>query len=68
MKTLTIAVRGMSCEGCVRAVTNALQVVQGVKNVEVSLERQEATVTFDDTVAQTADLKLAVEEAGYETE
>jgi copper chaperone len=68
MKTLTIPVRGMSCEGCVRAVTNALQVVQGVKNVEVSLERQEATVTFDDTVSQAADLKMAVEEAGYDTE
>jgi copper chaperone len=68
MKTMTIAVRGMSCEGCVRAVTNALQVVQGVKNVEVSLERQEATVTFDDTLAQAEDLKVAVEEAGYDTE
>ena len=44
MKTIKIA--GMSCEHCVKAVTRVLTEVDGIKNISVSLERNEAV--FDE--------------------
>jgi copper chaperone len=42
----TIKIKGMSCHHCVKAVTAALQAVDGVDQVSVSLEKGEAT--FDE--------------------
>ena len=56
----------MTCEGCVKSVTRTLQSVPGVTNVEVSLSRGTAHVTFDTSKVRLADLKGAVERAGYE--
>ena len=56
----------MTCQGCVNSVTNALKAVFGVKQVNVSLERNQAAVTFDDTLATVNDLQKAIEEAGFE--
>jgi copper chaperone len=42
----TIKIKGMSCSHCVKAVTAALQAVDGVDRVKVSLEKGEAT--FDE--------------------
>jgi copper chaperone CopZ len=43
--TTILEVTGMTCMHCVRTVTQALQRVAGVDQVEVSLERQQALVT-----------------------
>lgn len=56
----------MTCEGCVKSVTRTLQSVPGVASVEVSLPEGRAKVTFDSSKARLADLKGAVERAGYE--
>jgi len=64
MKTVKLSVEGMHCEGCVSRVEKALSEVEGVRSVEVSLEREEATVEADDVSG--APLVRAVEEAGYE--
>ncbi|TFZ39137.1 copper chaperone [Soehngenia longivitae] len=59
-----ISIEGMSCEHCVKAVTNALKEVDGVEDVSVSLEAKNAVVkgeNLDDNK-----LKGAVEEAGYD--
>ncbi|MDG2764756.1 cation transporter [Vibrio parahaemolyticus] len=59
-----ISIEGMSCEHCVKAVTNALKEVDGVEEVKVSLEEKNAVVkgnNLDD-----GKLKGAVEEAGYD--
>jgi copper chaperone len=60
-----IKVKGMSCQHCVMAVKKALTSVDGVKDVNVSLENAEATLTHDGPI----DVKEAnrqVEKAGYE--
>ena len=54
----------MSCQNCVKHVTEALRVVSGVDSVEVSLESASATVRSGGAVSNEA-LKAAVEEAGY---
>ncbi|MDI9258935.1 heavy-metal-associated domain-containing protein [Alicyclobacillus sendaiensis] len=67
MATTTLRVKGMTCDGCVRSVTRALTAVEGVTNVDVSLEKGEAVVTHADSTPVTA-LRSAVEDAGYDVE
>jgi copper chaperone len=66
METVTLRVDGMTCQGCVRSVTNVLHGVPGVCRAEVSLERAEATVEFDPARVSPAALKQAIEGAGYQ--
>jgi copper ion binding protein len=64
MKT-TLKIEGMSCEHCVKHVTDALEKLNGVKSATVSLEKKSAVVEHGEAVSLAA-LKAAVEEAGYE--
>ena len=59
-----LSIEGMSCQGCVRHVTKALEAVEGVKAVEVSLENKNATVSSDQEI-NTEILVKAVENSGY---
>jgi copper chaperone len=65
-KQTTFIVKGMTCNMCVMHVTKALQGVDGVSDVEVSLEAGNATVTYDPQKADMTKFKAAVDEAGYE--
>lgn len=47
MKTVTLAVSGMTCSTCPLAVKKALNRVDGVSKADVSFEKSEAVVTFD---------------------
>jgi copper ion binding protein len=64
MKT-TLKIEGMSCEHCVKHVTNALKDLAGVSSATVSLKDKSAAVEHGDAVTLEA-LKAAVVEAGYE--
>jgi copper chaperone len=66
METADIRIQGMTCEGCVRSVTRTLQAVAGVQRVEVFLEEGKAQVAYDPRKTGLAELKRAVERAGYE--
>ena len=59
---IELKIEGMMCEHCVGRVKAALEAVDGVKNVEVSLKRKTATVSGS---AEYAALVAAVENAGY---
>ena len=62
MKT-ELMIGGMSCEHCVRAVTQAIEKVDGVKSVKVSLKKGNAVIKGEDIDIEA--VKKAVEEAGY---
>jgi copper chaperone len=66
METIRLGIEGMSCNGCVSSVKNVLQQIPGVSSAEVSLEQKCATVIFDPTQCSSAQLKAAVEDAGYD--
>lgn len=66
METIQLNIRGMTCNGCVNSVKNVLQKTPGVTGVEVSLEQNRATVTYDPVQANPAQFKAAVEDAGYD--
>jgi len=62
---VTIPVEGMTCASCVRRVENALAKVPGVLSASVNLATERATVTFLPGQVAIADLRRAVEDAGY---
>ena len=66
METTTLKVNGMTCQGCVSSVTRVLQGVPGVSKVAVSLERGEAKLEYDPAKSGPADLRKAVEGAGFD--
>lgn len=60
---IVLDVEGMMCQKCVAHVKKALEGVKGVKNVEVNLEQNTATVTY--TGKKPEALAAAVTEEGY---
>ena len=62
-QTIELDITGMTCDHCVRSVTNALKEVPGVAEVTVSLEKNEAIVKGDQV--DVAALVAAVEEEEY---
>ncbi|MEY4364739.1 MAG: hypothetical protein RLZZ305_83 [Actinomycetota bacterium] len=64
MKTTRIHVDGMTCQNCVRHVTEAITVVTGVTSVSVDLDSATATVDTDGE-PDLAALTAAVVDAGY---
>lgn len=64
-QTVTLAVENMSCAACPITVKKALNRIAGVSNTEVSYERKEAVVTFDDAKTNVETLIKATTNAGY---
>jgi len=64
-QSVTLAVSKMTCAACPITVKTALSRVSGVSKVSVSLEKQQATVVFDDAKTKVADLTDATRDAGY---
>ncbi|MGV3487320.1 MAG: heavy-metal-associated domain-containing protein [Tuberibacillus sp.] len=63
-----IKVSGMSSEEDVAKVSHALKEVWGVRDINVSLGRQEAVFTYNDQSASTHDFIQALKDQGYEAE
>ena len=60
------SVPGMHCGHCKTAVTEELQAVAGVEQVDVDLDTKRVAVSGVDL--EDASLRAAIEEAGYEAE
>ena len=65
IKTVTLSVPGMTCEACPITLKKALSKVAGVQKAEVSFEKREAVVTFDDAKTNADALTKATANAGY---
>lgn len=61
----TLTLTNMSCQHCVKRVTEALSQLTGVKEVQVDFEAKTATVTTDVVYSQT-DYQIALEDTVYE--
>ena len=62
--TQTYTVTGMTCGHCVASVTEEVEEIPGVENVEVVLETGSLTITSSDPIDDAA-VQAAVEDAGY---
>jgi copper chaperone len=65
MTSATFTVQGMTCGHCVAAVKEEVGRIAGVTDVQVELDTGAVAVTSTDAL-ETAAVKAAVEEAGYE--
>ena len=64
-QTVTLSVSGMTCAACPITIKKALSKVDGVGAIEVSYEKKEAVVTYDDKKTNVEALTRATEGAGY---
>jgi copper chaperone len=65
MSTTTYTVTGMTCGHCVASVTEEISEIDGVTDVAVDLPTGAVTVTSSKPL-DGADVRAAVEEAGYQ--
>ena len=65
MKTAIYRVTGMTCDHCVRAVTEEVSKLAGVTDVAVDLSSGTLTVSSD-TPLDAVILRAAVDEAGFQ--
>ena len=64
-RTVVLDVAGMTCQSCVEGITDALKQIEGVRRVEVSLEKKRATVTFVEGTVDSKRLIAAIVKLGY---
>ena len=66
--TAEIKVKGMTCGSCVVAVKKALSDTKGVKNADVSLAKNQATVVYEDSQVTEKQLREAINKTGFTAE
>ena len=64
-KTVTIRVEGMKCAKCSSSVTKALKATEGVESAEVSSEKGEAVIKYDDAKLNEAKLREVINSTGF---
>jgi mercuric transport protein len=64
-KTATIRVEGMHCKMCSASVAKALKATDGVEKVEVSHEKGEAVIQYDDQKVTEAKLREVINGTGF---
>ena len=64
-QTVTLSVPGMTCASCPITVKHALSKVEGVSKTDVSFDKRQDVVTFDDAKTNVQKLTKATEDAGY---
>jgi copper ion binding protein len=65
-KRIDVPIGGMSCASCVATIEEGVKDLAGVKEVNVNLATERATVEYLPTQATMSDLKHAIIESGYE--
>lgn len=60
----TLIVEGMTCGHCEKAVKNALNELEGVRNVEVNLGEKQVVVEGENL--EDSKLREAIDDAGYD--
>lgn len=66
MEKSVLHVEGMSCEHCVKAVTNAVNSLPGIGNVTVDLSAKTVTVEHDPAQSPLEKIKAEIDDQGYE--
>jgi copper chaperone CopZ len=64
-KTVTIKVDGMKCAKCSASVSKALKATEGVESAEVSSEKGEAVIKYDDQKLNEAKLREVINSTGF---
>jgi copper chaperone len=65
MATTVLTVPDISCEHCVRSVTNALTPVDGVQDVQIDIPTKQVTVAYDNAKVDVEQMKAILAEEDY---
>ena len=65
IQTVAIPIEGMSCMACAARVKRALKDIEGVREVEVSLERRKAVVQYVPRLVSSERLSSVINGLGY---
>jgi copper chaperone CopZ len=65
MATTVLTVPDISCEHCVRSVTEALSPINGVQTVSVDLPTKQVTVAYDQSQVDIEKMKDVLAEEDY---
>ena len=66
MKQITVKVQGMTCQHCVIAIEKSVGKLSGVAEVAVNLANGQVDVHMDERKVSEAELRAAIENAGYQ--
>jgi len=64
-KTTTIRVTGMKCNQCASSVAKALKATAGVQEAEVSFEKGQVVITYDDEKVSEVKLREVINTTGF---
>ena len=64
-KTVTIKVEGMKCAKCSSSVTKALKATEGVEDAQVSSDKGEAVIKYDEAKLNEAKLREVINSTGF---
>jgi copper chaperone CopZ len=64
-KTVTIKVDGMKCAKCSASVAKALKATEGVEDAQVSSEKGEAVIKYDDQKLTETKLREVINSTGF---
>ena len=64
-KTVTIKVAGMKCAKCSASVTKALKATDGVEDAQVSSDKGEAVIKYDDQKLNETKLREVINSTGF---
>ena len=68
MSTVKLNVPDISCEHCERAITSALQPVEGVRTVSVDISAKQVLVDYDEAHVNVEKMNYILEEEDYPVE
>lgn len=66
MAKIELNIAGMTCGGCAKSITSALQNCVGVEQVKVDHVAGIAQIVFDSAQTNAQELKTVVEDAGFD--
>ena len=64
-QTVKLSVPGMTCASCPYIVKGSIDMLDGIKSVEATMEDRSATVTYDDAIPNLEEITQATANVGY---
>ncbi|RYD02373.1 hypothetical protein N752_23875 [Desulforamulus aquiferis] len=61
MKQLTLKIKGMTCASCVRRVETGLEIIKGVREANVNLSTEKATINYDESTIKAEQIIASIE-------
>lgn len=66
VNNISLHVKGMSCNHCVKSIEAALGKIQGIESVQVNLKKESVSVSFRESNITIEKIKETIEDAGYD--